>query len=334
MKKDKKNEKYCSINGLRTIACIGIILMHILSNIDYELSNSVITNIIAQLSNFVLLFMTISAFGLCCGYYEKIKNNEMSPEAFYSKRIKKILPFFLFLSIVSLIIDHNITSLYETFANSTLLFGFINKDFSTIGVGWFIGLIFIFYIMFPFFTYLFRNKKSAWLTTIMALLMNITCILYFGIGKTNMFYSFIYFCIGGLIYLYKDTIIHFFDNKRIFAFILMLLAIILFFTLPANSYLFLLKSILLIIMLIVYSISFDSKVLNNRITRFISNISFEIYLCHMVIFRIAERLNMTKLFSNNYISYIFLSLVIICGAIVLSYLFKVLFEKITRKLAK
>lgn len=31
-------KRYNSINGLRTIACIAIVLMHIKSNINYELS--------------------------------------------------------------------------------------------------------------------------------------------------------------------------------------------------------------------------------------------------------------------------------------------------------
>ncbi len=30
-------KKFNSINGLRTIACIGIILMHVKANVNYEL---------------------------------------------------------------------------------------------------------------------------------------------------------------------------------------------------------------------------------------------------------------------------------------------------------
>ena len=37
--------------------------------------------------------MIISAFGMCCGYYNKIENNEISVNEFYKKRFQKILPF-------------------------------------------------------------------------------------------------------------------------------------------------------------------------------------------------------------------------------------------------
>ena len=88
------SSKFYSLNGLRSLACIGIILMHIKANIDYSLTGEIANLIISEFTNFVFLFMIISSFGMCCGYFDKIKNNEISPEKFYSKRIKKLLPFF------------------------------------------------------------------------------------------------------------------------------------------------------------------------------------------------------------------------------------------------
>jgi peptidoglycan/LPS O-acetylase OafA/YrhL len=41
--------------------------------------------IISSLGMFVLLFMIISAFSMCCGYYDRIKNNLISPKAFYGR---------------------------------------------------------------------------------------------------------------------------------------------------------------------------------------------------------------------------------------------------------
>ena len=63
--------QYNGINGLRTIGCIGIIMMHMLSgdNNDYVI-NDIATRVIMSFTDFVYLFMAISAFGLCCGYYD------------------------------------------------------------------------------------------------------------------------------------------------------------------------------------------------------------------------------------------------------------------------
>ena len=85
----KKVEKYNSLNGLRAFACIGILLMHVLSNANYEF-NSMLTEVIQSFTNLVFLFMIISSFSMCCGYYNKIKNNDLDLETFYIKRIKKI----------------------------------------------------------------------------------------------------------------------------------------------------------------------------------------------------------------------------------------------------
>ena len=86
--------RYGGIDGLRTIAAIGIVMMHVRSNINYEISGYIYNTIIPSFTNFVFLFMTISAFGMCCGYYEKMINNRVVFSDFYGKHFKKILPFF------------------------------------------------------------------------------------------------------------------------------------------------------------------------------------------------------------------------------------------------
>ncbi len=317
------NKRFDSINGIRTLACISILIMHVKANGDYSIGGYITNLIIGELGNFVFLFMIISSFGMCCGYFDKIKNNEISTESFYSRRIRKILPFFLFLIIFDIIIERNIASIIEGFADFTLLFGFLQKDITVIGVAWFLGLIFIFYIMFPYFTYLFSNKYRAWITTIIALLMNISCVYYFNTGRKNMFYSFIYFCVGGLIYIYRDAIINLFKKNKIIGIFFIVISTLLYFLLPMkNEYIFLFKAILLSSSLLCYAISYNSKVLNNKVTQFIGNISFEIYLCHMVVFRIAEKIKLVKLFDNLWLSYVGTSIIVILGSLCMSIIFK------------
>lgn len=323
-------KRYESLNGLRTISCLGIILMHVKANISYSIPGTILNNVINEFTNFVFLFMILSAFSMCCGYYEKIKNNKVSLEDFYSKRIYKILPFFVFLIIINLIVDHNLSALIEGFANSTLMFGFLQKNIQVLGVAWFLGLVFIFYMIFPFFVYLFSNKQRAWITTIIAVLMNIVSVCYFDIGRTNMFYSFIYFCVGALIYLYKEKIIAFIKNKRIISLFGIIVSIVIYFLIPNIDYLFLIRILPLCITLIIYAISFESKVLNNKITKFIGSISLELYLSHMVIFRIIEKIKLTHLVNNDFISYIITCFGVIIGTILFSYMF----QKVSKILKK
>lgn len=59
-------EKYLSLNGLRSFACIGIVMMHVAANSSTRPTKIIITsNIIDYAGEFVLLFLMVSA--LSCG---------------------------------------------------------------------------------------------------------------------------------------------------------------------------------------------------------------------------------------------------------------------------
>ncbi len=79
---------------------------------------------------------------------------------------------------------------------------------------------------------------------------------------------------------------------------------------------------------LIYAIGTNTKVLNNKFTKFISDISMEIYLCHMVIFRLIEKIHLTVIFENNVVSYIFVSILTFGGSI----LFALIINKIIKKL--
>lgn len=315
-------KRYDSLDGVRMLACFGIVIMHILANGKYII-NPILNDIIMKFTDFVVLFMILSAFSVCCGYYEKIKNNKITMEEFYKKRISKILPFFIMLILIDIVVEHNKISIIEGFADATMLFGFLPKSLSVIGVAWFLGVVFIFYLMFPFFTYLFSNKKRAWIVTVISLIMNYLSFTYFEIDRANMFHSFSFFCIGGLIFLYKDNLIKLCNKNRIMSFCGVILSSILYF-LPLDNYILYLFQILLFsCVLIIYAISFNKSLLNNKITHFFGgNISLEIYLSHMLIFRIIEKLKLLYLTENNYISYIITIVIVISGTVLFSKIYK------------
>lgn len=201
-------ERYGAIDGLRMIACIGIMMMHMQANNSYKIDGYFYNTVIPSFTNFVFLFMTVSAFGMCCGYYEKVKNQQISLSDFYAKRFKKILPFFGILVLADVVLSPSRNAVYEAFADLTLLFGFLPNagNISVIGVGWFLGLIFVFYLCFPFFCVLLANKKRAWISFAVSLLYNFVCAEYFDVGRSNILYSACFFLAGGLIYLYRKEL--------------------------------------------------------------------------------------------------------------------------------
>ena len=68
-------------------------------------------------------------------------------------------------------------------------------------------------------------------------------------------------------------------------------------------------------------------VLENRVTAFFSGISMELYLSHMVIFRVVEKLKLNRILGNGWLQYIVTSVLVIAGATV----FDVVMQKIISK---
>ena len=202
-------ERYENLVGIRAYACIGIVLMHVLANGNFGLTGFVFERFIPSFTNFTLLFMLLSAFSMCCGYYKRFMEGTISLEQFYKRRYQRIWPFFALLCTVELVLDHSLNALYEWFADITLAFGFIpNNGMSVVGVGWFLGIVFVFYMIFPFFVFLMKDKKRAWFVMAVCFVLHILCVVQFedASDRGNIIYSAIFFVAGGLIYLYRDEL--------------------------------------------------------------------------------------------------------------------------------
>lgn len=158
------NNHYPGLDVVRVIAIAGIVLMHVLANGNYDLSGFLFEKVIGTAGNFTILFMMVSAFGMCCGYYEKFKAGTINIEAFYKRRYEKLWPFFALLCILDVVISPSADSVYEIFANLTMLQGLLpNPQISVVGVSWTLAVIFVFYLLFPFFCFLlFQRKEHGW----------------------------------------------------------------------------------------------------------------------------------------------------------------------------
>lgn len=324
-----EKKHYDGIDWLRTIACIGIIMMHMVAkdNNSYELSGFVFRQIIPSFTNFVFLFMTISAFGMCCGYYESVLSGRINWTAFYKKRYVKVLPFFAVLVVLDLVMAFSRESVFEAIADLSLLYGLFPNSISVIGVGWFLGVVFAFYLIFPFFCVLIENKRRAWLVFVGSIILNYICGSYFELGRTNIIYCLCFFIAGGLVYLYRIEIV---KLKNYISLPITVISIVLYYAIGEKVYMCLLVSITLLIVAI--SVRGRGKNGANKVMSFISEISMEIYLSHMVIFRIIEKLHLNTILGNGLLQYIVTVIIVIIGSIFFSLVVKKIIDVIFTKL--
>lgn len=194
-----------------------------------------------------------------------------------------------------------------------------SHDMSVIGVGWTLGVIFAFYFMFPFYVFLLSTKKRAWFTVIICFVLNWCCCNYYeSVGKTdgaNFLFLSVYFVTGGILYLYKDYIQE--KVSRIPTFVVLLATAVITMTwylIPANEFslFFTVKTSILFAIWVIFAISQPMKLLENSVTKTLSQVSLEVYLSHMMIFRVVEKFGIAYRINNGNIAYIVvLSLTII-----------------------
>ena len=244
-----KADRYEGIDGLKAYAIMGIALMHVLANGEYGIGGFVFERLIPSFTNLVFLFMMVSGFGMCCGYYQKIIDQKISVEDFYKKRYIKIWPYFALLCALDFVISPSKESLFEIFANLTLCQGLLpNMRIEVIGVSWTLAGIFVFYMLFPFFCFLIGNKKRAWGVAVVALVFNLLCGTYFFDGnhivdafsvgftpRLNIVYDAIYFIAGGSIFLYREELAEFAAKYKVIAGAVLLIATVAYFALGGST---------------------------------------------------------------------------------------------------
>lgn len=327
---NKEKAYYGAIDGLRAYGIIWIAVYHVLANGNYNLSGFVF-DVINSAPLMLFPFMVISGFSMCCGYYDKIINNRITVSEFYSRRYAKTWPFFALLCILDLIVNPSINSLYEVFANLTLCFGLLSTtQISVIGVGWFLGIVFVFYLIFPFFCYLLSDKKRAWFSFVVMLVFNIICKSYFHVGLENILYDAVFFFAGGLIFLYKESLEKLACKHRWWVLLFCFAAIYG----DYMAYGHILVTLLLSVLLVIYALGKPRRILQNNITKFIGGISMEIYLCHMVIYRALEKMGLIHIFSNEVLSCILISALVIAGSIVFSLVVRKAIEFVSNRLSR
>lgn len=343
----QKNRKhYGTIDGMRTLSCFGIIAMHIQANTNYSISGFVWERIIPSLTWLVYLFVMISGFGMCAGYLEKFQKGQIDLEEFYKKRYAKILPFFSFLIIIALIIEPSVSNLYEASIELMLLHGLLpNNALNVLGVCWTLGVIFLFYLLFPVFTVIVKTKKRAWVSLILSLWINFICENYFFSEKfvNELFtprHSFLYclplFVGGAIIYLYRE---HLQDICKKYKYICMCICIsytVGWYVVPVKlgGQVGFKATFILFLLWLAYFVGSDNKIMNNKIMKYFSEMSMEMYLAHMVVFRVIEKLGIIDMLGNNWCGYTIICAAVIIGLIAFIEIYRYLVRKIKKRVVR
>lgn len=330
---------YDTIDGLRALSCLGIILMHVEANTKYQLNGSFLfDHFIPSLTWLVYLFLIISGFSMCSGYLEKFNKGTVNLETFYKKRYMKILPFFILLLVIALVIEPNASTIYEISIEILLLHGLLpNNAVSVIGVCWTLGVIFLFYLLFPAFSVLMKSKKRAWISLLISLWIVYACDHYFFLNyfvtdsftpRHNFLYCMPLFIAGGLIYLYRNEIMFYIEKYRWLFLLGCIVVSAVWYLMPYTKLLFYIGTLLIHCLWLSYAIGSNSKFLSSKTMKFLSNISMEMYLAQMVIFRLVEKLHLLYLFGNmgtgGWISFIFAYALTVLGLIVFIKCYKII----------
>ncbi len=241
---------------------------------------------------------------------------------------------------VSLVFDGGITvgKIYEAFANLTLMFGFYTQSgMSVIGVGWTLGVIFGFYILFPFFVYLIWTKKRAWMTLLITMVISYVSTVHFGTGGNLCFPWLCYFVAGGLIYLYRAEIERLMKNRwtgitvTILGFVLVYVVKI-----PWEGNLAVIlstsKKLIGFSLMVIGAMCADTKLWCNPVSKFISGVSLEIYLAHMMVFRVIEQVGFTRIAGETVLSYVLACILTVGGVLLFATFYKVIERKIRKRL--
>lgn len=327
-------KRYRGLAGVRGIGALGIVSYHMYVLEGFTGTNYWLDRTVGIGGVFVQLFFMLSSFSLMCGYAEKMWKNECDLSDFYKKRFVRLIPVFYFALFLHLILNL-ISGVKDNAANvigtASFLFGFMpSHQESIVMAGWALGIEVVFYLLFPVFLVCTKNKRKTTITFAASIILYWTYVTYYGVGieqdYINIIRQLIPFVIGALLYhfsFYLDVLAE--EKRRRVKWICYGLLFISFFLwetpLKGNILVWVSFSIL-----IIGQINDRDKLMDNVLCRFLGSISYEIYLFHMIVYRVLYYVKLNYFLSlhitYDIIRYIIFLLVEVVVTIALSVLFK------------
>lgn len=286
------------IDGLRALAVVSVILFHL--------------GYLPQGYLGVDVFFVISGFLITGIVYNETKNEKFSVLKFYERRIRRIIPLLLLVSLVAfllglwLMLPDDLENLSQGVIASNFSFNNIlmyltssnywdvKNDFKPLMHTWSLGIEEQFYLLYPFLFYFFKGNRLKYIKPILFVLTFVSFILFLGqVNSAAKFYfiqyRFFELSLGGI------CAIQFSELKvgKIQGFFLYLSLILLVFCLLTpflnNDISVLLTIILTSVILVIGKYYYNNKGLyksiftNNYIT-YIGSISYSLYMWHQIVF--------------------------------------------------
>lgn len=233
------------------------------------------------------------------------------------------------LCLLDFAVEPNLDTFYQVFANLTLCFNLLPQaNISVIGVGWFLSVIFLFYMLFPFFVFMIDSKRRTWLSLVIAL-----AFVFVGMNgqfvegemtRKNIVFCAPLFILGGLVFLYRKRISGFGKSHSlicIFTTVVLTICYFVFRKLLVGFPAYVVE-VMLFALWLAYAVGAKDIVLKNKVVKYLSGISMEIYLAHMVLFRVVEKVHVERFIHQADLLYIVTCLVTIIGVICFAHVMK------------
>ncbi len=354
LNKYMKQDRIIELDGLRAIAIIFVIIVHFIFNQLQVPDNPFLLalyKLIGYTWSGVDLFFILSGY-LIGGILIDNKNSPNYFKTFYTRRFFRIFPlYYLFLAmmiLLSFLLNSNINSLYyreiSIFSYLTYTQNIVSFfTHSPIGITWSLAIEEQFYLFLPFIIYFFDRKKLPY---VFLIFITISIILrsffYYPYSLDQLFYRMDSLLMGSIcaFYLKEDRWFELINKHYKFFIIafwgilatiigLILTDIVLIHCIQ-NNLLFLLLNLLystLLIIVILNKSNVLSKILRNRLMVSIGQVSYGIYLYHLIVLGSLFKIVLKQNPSLNNLK----DLTIIIFSIIITYFLSIISYKIYEK---
>lgn len=340
-------QKVKLINSLKGIAILGVILVHYGCD---NISCSVIESVVANGARGVQLFFVINGY-LIFKSLDKITLTKNNVLKWWKNKFLRIIPLYYFFTILHLMVfglgpryylgPYSHVSVLNIVCNLLFLQNFY-PYFNCINVNWFMGVIFIFYVLAPIMKHVIDSLGKAVCMFSIVLpcgyfLMHILIVNYRG-NYPNIWADYINImsflselpciCIGIIIfYIEKKGVLTCIKEKRAIAISLLFVSIwgivgLLFnkhfFIIGNNISTFGLISGLIFTAQLIYPI----RLLSNALFSYIGKHSYGIYLSHIFVIELVGKFK-----KNNIICWVIGYIIVVIGALLIAIITEKIFEQ-------
>lgn len=323
------------IDGIRGLAVISVILFHL-----------------GYLKNGYLgvdIFFVISGYLITSIVFREVNENTFSILKFYERRIRRILPLVLFITLLAfllglfLMLPDDLENLCQSIfasnlsANNILMYitssdyWAVKNDYKPLMHTWSLGVEEQFYLLYPIIFFVFKNNKKKFIFPLLVILTCISLFFFFASNDYSLKFYFLQFrffelSIGGIcaIYFAKSEVIKSLPYSQYFlySFLFFIVFLLFFKTITSNdikliSVTFFSAGVLVLGELHYQNDIFYKNLLSNRLLVGVGKISFSLYMWHQIIFAFARYC----LIEEMTVSYALLLIILVIVLSIITYYF-------------